>query len=60
MGSLMEPALEVATERATVETKKKTLIESVRNLTETLLTAKQAMEALKIPADKQKEYITLI
>lgn len=40
MGSLMEPALEVATERATAETNKKTLIESVRNLTETLLNSK--------------------
>lgn len=61
MGGLMEPAVEIAAEKKSAETKKKTLIESVRNLMETLnLTAKQAMDALKIPADKQKEYLTLI
>ena len=65
MGGLMEPAVEIAAEIAaekkSAETKKKTLIESVRNLMETLnLTAKQAMDALKIPADKQKEYLALI
>ena len=62
---LMEPAIEVAVERnverVTAETKKQTLLESVRNLMETLnLTAKQAMDALKIPANKQKEYADLI
>ena len=65
MGGLMEPAIEVAVERnaerVTAETKKQTLLESVRNLMETLnLTAKQAMDALKIPANKQKEYADLI
>ena len=69
MGGLMEAALEIATERAakhaaaeaTSKTKKNTLLESVHNLMETLnLTAKQAMDALKIPADKQKEYLALI
>lgn len=65
MGGLMEPAVEVAVERAvekkSAETKKQTLLESVRNLMETLnLNSKQAMDALKISADKQKEYIALI
>ena len=60
-GGLMEPAIEVAVERVTAETKKLTLLESIRNLIETTKwTAQQAMDALKIPADKQKEYIALI
>ena len=57
MGGLMEPLLEMEAE----ETRKNTLLENIRNLMETLnLTAKQAMDALKIPADKQKEYMPLI
>lgn len=43
------------------EREKQTLIDNIRNLMETLnLTMQQAMDALKIPADKQKEYRTLI
>ena len=43
------------------EGKKETLLDSIRSLMETLnLTAKQAMDALKVPADKQKEYADLI
>ena len=61
MGGLMEPLLEIAAEEAAEETKKNTLVESIRNLMETLnLTSKQAMDALKIPADEQKEYMPLI
>ncbi len=65
MGGLMEPLLEMAAEeaaeKAATETKKNTLVENIRNLMETLnLTAKQAMDALKIPADEQKEYMSLI
>lgn len=40
---------------------KQILIDNIHNLMETLnLTMQQAMDALKIPADKQKEYHTLI
>ena len=40
---------------------KKTLLENIRSLMETLnLTAQQAMDALKVPADKQAEYHSLI
>ena len=57
MGGLMEPLLEIAAEEAAEETKKNTLVESIRNLMETLnLTSKQAMDALQVPADKQAEY----
>ena len=73
MGGLMEPLLEIAaeraaekatkeaTEKATAETKKATLIENIRNLMETMKwTSKQAMDALKVPADEQKEYLPLL
>ena len=57
MGGLMEPAIEVSND----ETKKKTLIESVRKMMKKLnMTAQQAMDILDIPADKQKEYANLI
>ena len=37
------------------EGKKETLLDNIRSLMETLnLTAKQAMEALRVPADKRK------
>ena len=50
-----------AAEVATAETKKQTVLESIRNLMETTKwTAQQAMDALKIPAKKQKEYLALI
>lgn len=43
------------------ESKKETLLDSIRNLMETLdLTVQQAMDALKIPVDKQDEYRPLI
>ena len=65
MGGLMEPLLKVAAEQAaeqaTAETEKRTLLDNIRNLMETTKwTAQQAMDALKIPADKQKEYAVLI
>lgn len=61
MSGLMEPLLEIAAEKAAAETEKNTLLKNIRNLMETLnLTAKQAMDALKIPADRQKEYHSLI
>ena len=41
--------------------KKENLLDNIRSLMETLnLTAQQAMDALKVPADKQKEYLILI
>jgi len=43
------------------EIEKETLLDSIRNLMETLnLTVQQAMDALKIPVDKQDEYRPLI
>ena len=65
MGGLMEPLLKIAAEQAAeksaAETEKKSRLEDIRSLMETLnLTVQQAMNALKIPADKQKEYLTLI
>ena len=57
MGGLMEPLLEMAAEEA----EETTFIKNIRSLMETLnLTAKQAMDALQIPEDKQKEYMALI
>ena len=69
MGGLMEPLLNIAkkqaakqaAEQAAAETKKETLLENIRSLMKTLnLTAQQAMDALQISADKQKEFISLI
>ena len=65
MGGLMEPLLKVAAEQAAektaVETEKKSKLEDIRNLMESLnFTVQQAMNALKIPPEKQKEYRTLI
>ena len=65
MGGLMEPAVEIAAERAaekkSAETKKKTLIESVRKMMKKLnMTAQQAMDILDVPANKRKEYLALI
>ena len=43
------------------EAKKENLLDNIRSLMETLnLTAQQAMDALKVPVDKQKEYAALI
>ena len=61
MGGLMEPLLKVAAENAATETEKKSKLEDIRSLMETTKwTAQQAMDALKVPADKQKEYAVLI
>ena len=69
MGGLMEPLLKIAAEQAaekaateaTAKAEKRTLLDNIRNLMETTKwTAQQAMDALKIPADKQKEYAVLI
>ena len=50
-----------AAEKAEFEGKEKNLIENIRSLMETVnFTAKQAMDALKIPADEQEKYFTLI
>jgi len=64
-GGLMEPALEVAIEIAVKKAKataeKETKLDNIRSLMETMnFSAQQAMDALKIPADKQKEYADLI
>ena len=65
MGGLMEPLLKIAAEQAAektaVETEKKSKLEDIRNLMESLnFTVQQAMNALKIPPEKQKEYRSLI
>mgnify|MGYP002623558729 FL=1 len=69
MGGLMEPLLEIAAEQAAekaattaaAESEKKSKLDDIRNLMETLnFTVQQAMDALKIPVDKQKEYRPLI
>lgn len=57
MGSLAEGIAE----RARMEEKETTLIASIRNLMKTMnLTAKQAMDALMIPASEQKKYATQV
>ena len=57
MCKIMEELLNEARD----EGKKETLLDSIRSLMETMnLTAKQAMDALKVPVDKQKEYLALI
>ena len=69
MGGLMEPLLKIATtqaakeaaERASAETEKKSRLEDIRTLMEKMKwTAKQAMDTLDVPAEKQKEYLALI
>ena len=55
-----EVATKVATEVAT-ETERNTLLGNIRNLMETMKwTATQAMDALKLSADKQKELLNFI
>ena len=50
-----------AAQKAAVESKEKNLIENIRSLMETTKwTAKQAMDALKIPANEQEKYFALI
>ena len=65
MGGLMEPAIKFAAmkaaEEAAEETKESERLSSIRNIMETLhLTAEQAMNALKIPANEQPKYAALI
>ena len=65
MGGLMEPLLKVAVEQTrettAAETEKKSKLEDIRSLMETMKwTAQQAMDALQVPSDKQIEYLTLI
>ena len=53
MCQIMEELLE--------ETKKETLLDNIRSLMRKMKwTAQQAMDALDVPVDKQKEYIALI
>ena len=65
MGGLMEPLLNIAkkqaAKQAAAETERKSKLEDIRSLMKTLnFTAQQAMDALQISADKQKEFISLI
>ena len=61
MGSLAEGIAERARIDGETKGKESTIIATIRNLMETLnLTAKQAMDAMKIPVDEQKRYATLI
>ena len=65
MGGLMEPLLEMAAEEAAEQAAEKaeetTFIKNIRSLMKTMKwTAKQAMDALQVPEDKQKEYLALI
>lgn len=58
---LMEPVLEVAVEQVRAKAERETRLHNIRSLMETMnFSAKQAMDALKIHADKQKEYADLI
>lgn len=50
-----------AAKKAAVESREKNLIENIRSLMETTKwTVKQAMDALKIPANEQEKYLALI
>ena len=60
-GGLMEPLLEIAIEKTRAKTERETKLNSIRSLMETMnFSAQQAMDALKIPADKQEEYRKLL
>ena len=60
-GGFMEPLLEIAIEKTRAKTERETKLNSIRSLMETMnFSAQQAMDALKIPADKQEEYRKLI
>ena len=60
-GGFMEPLLEIAVEKAKAKAEKETTIHCIHCLmTKLNMTSQQAMDALKIPADKQKEYADLI
>ena len=73
MGGLMQPLLDIvaeqaaekaaaeATAKATAETEKKSNLAAIRNMVKKLnLTVQEAMDILDIPADKQREYGSLI
>lgn len=60
-GGLMEPAIEIAVEKAKAKAEKETTLHCIRCLMKKLnLTAQQAMDGLEIPVKKQKEYADLI
>ena len=60
-GGFMEPLLEIAIEKTRAKTERETKLNSIRSLMETMnFSAQQAMDALKIPADKQEEYRKLL
>ena len=57
----MSPVLEEMRNKGRLEGEQNKLLENIRSLMETLnLTAKQAMDALKVPADEQDELRALI
>lgn len=57
MCKIMEDLLNEARD----EGKKETLLDSIRSLMETMnFSAQQAIDALKVPVDKQKELLPLI
>ena len=65
MGGLMEPLLKVAAEqvaeKTAAETERKSKLEDIRSIMKKLnMTAKEAMEILDVPADKQNEYAALV
>ena len=60
-GGFMEPLLEIAIEKTRAKTERETKLNSIRSLMETMnFSAQQALDALKIPANKQEEYRKLI
>ena len=60
-GGFMEPLIKIAVEKAKTKTERETKLNSIRSLMETMnFSAQQAMDALKIPANKQEEYRKLI
>ena len=60
-GGFMEPLLEIAIEKTRAKTERENKLNSIRSLMETMnFSAQQAMDGLKIPADKQEEYRKLI
>ena len=60
-GGLMEPAIEIAVEKAKAKAEKETTLHCIRCLmTKLNLTAKEAMDILDVHANKQKEYADLI
>ncbi len=60
-GGLMEPALEIAVEKAKAKAEKETTLHCIRCLmTKLNMTAQQAMDILDVPANKRKEYLALI